>query len=60
MPIVRTTYPYKPYVNMENFQKGSKLIPIEIKNSKTFLASFLRGLKYFHKQTSKAEDGVIS
>lgn len=29
-------------------QRGSDLIPIEIKSSKTFSPSYLDGLKYFH------------
>lgn len=41
------------------FQKGGKLIPIEIKSSKTFSSSFLKGLKYFHKQSSKASGGAV-
>jgi len=42
------------------FQHGSRLIPIEIKSSKTFNSSHLDGLKYFHKQTpEKAEDGAL-
>ncbi len=42
------------------FQQGSRLIPIEIKSSKTFSSSFLAGLKYFHEQTpQKAEGGAL-
>ncbi|HAB99041.1 MAG TPA: AAA family ATPase [Parachlamydiales bacterium] len=42
------------------FQKGSRLIPIEIKSSKTFSPSFLEGLQYFHQQASqKAEAGAV-
>ena len=42
------------------FQKGSRLVPIEIKSSKTFSSSFLDGLKYFHEQTpKKAEKGAL-
>lgn len=42
------------------FQKGSHLVPIEIKSSKTFSPAFLEGLKYFHAQTpQKAEDGAL-
>ena len=42
------------------FQRGSKLIPIEIKSGKTFSSSFLDGLHYFHEQApSKAEGGVL-
>ena len=42
------------------FQQGSRLIPIEIKSSKTFSSSFLDGLKYFHEQTpQKAEGGAL-
>ena len=42
------------------FQKGSCLVPIEIKSSKTFSSSFLNGLKYFHEQTpQRAEGGAI-
>lgn len=41
-------------------QQGSKLIPIEIKSTKTFSPSLLEGLQYFHRQTPKrAEDGVL-
>ena len=39
------------------FQKGSNLIPIEIKSSKTFSSSFLEGLHYFHEQTPKKAHG---
>ncbi|NGX56157.1 MAG: hypothetical protein K1060chlam5_00392 [Candidatus Anoxychlamydiales bacterium] len=41
------------------YQKGSNLIPIEIKSSKTFNPSFLNNLNYFHKQSKKAIDGAI-
>jgi uncharacterized protein len=42
------------------FQQGSRLTPIEIKSSKTFLPSFFNGLKYFHEQTpKKAKGGVV-
>jgi len=42
------------------FQQGSRLIPIEIKSSKTFSPSFLEGLHYFHEQTpQKAEGGAL-
>ena len=42
------------------FQKGSHLIPIEIKSSKTFASSFFEGLHYFHEQTpQKAEGGAL-
>lgn len=42
------------------FQKGSHLIPIEIKSSKTFSPAFLEGLKYFHAQApKKAEGGAL-
>ncbi|MBX7066879.1 MAG: ATP-binding protein [Parachlamydiales bacterium] len=41
-------------------QQGSKLIPIEIKSSKTFSSAFLERLAYFHEQTpKKAEGGVL-
>lgn len=41
-------------------QRGSRLIPIEIKSSKTFSSSFLQGLEYFHEQTpKKAEGGAV-
>ncbi len=41
-------------------QQGSRLIPIEIKSSKTFSPSFLEGLQYFHEQTpQKAEGGAV-
>ena len=38
-------------------QKGSRLVPIEIKSSKTFSTSFLKRLEYFHKQTPKRAEG---
>ena len=42
------------------YQKGSRLIPVEIKSSKTFSPSFLEGLAYFHTQTpQKAEGGAL-
>ena len=42
------------------FQKGTRLVPIEIKSSKTFSPSFLEGLRYFHQQTpEKAEGGAL-
>jgi predicted AAA+ superfamily ATPase len=42
------------------FQKGSSLIPIEIKSSKTFTPSFLDGLRYFHAETpQRASGGVL-
>lgn len=42
------------------FQQGSRLIPIEIKSSKTFTSSFLEGLHYFHQQApQKAHDGAL-
>lgn len=42
------------------FQRGSRLVPIEIKSSKTFSSSFLEGLRYFHEQTpQKAEGGIL-
>ena len=41
-------------------QRGSQLIPIEIKSSKTFSPVFLEGLQYFHEQTpQKAEGGAL-
>lgn len=40
-------------------QQGSRLIPIEIKSSKTFSSAFLKGLDYFHLTTSKAKDGFL-
>jgi predicted AAA+ superfamily ATPase len=41
-------------------QRGSQLIPIEIKSSKTFSPSFLDGLKYFHNQSpKKAKRGTV-
>jgi predicted AAA+ superfamily ATPase len=41
-------------------QKGSFLIPIEIKSSKTFSTAFLDGLNTFHQQAaSKAKSGFI-
>lgn len=41
-------------------QRGSHLIPIEIKSSKTFSPSFLEGLKYFHGQApQRAEGGAL-
>ena len=42
------------------FQQGSRLVPVEIKSSKTFSPSFLEGLHYFHKQTpEKASGGAL-
>lgn len=42
------------------FQRGSQLIPIEIKSSKTFSPSHLDGLKYFHQQVpQRADDGAL-
>ncbi len=42
------------------FQKGSRLIPIEIKSGKTFSSHFLDGLQYFHQQApQKAEGGAL-
>lgn len=42
------------------FQKGSQLMPIEIKSSKTFSTSFVDRLKYFHKEASnKALGGAV-
>ena len=42
------------------FQKGSRLVPIEIKSSKTFSTSFLEGLYYFHEEaSSRAEGGFL-
>lgn len=38
-------------------QKGSHLVPIEIKSSKTFSPAFLEGLYYFHEQTPKRAQG---
>jgi len=38
-------------------QKGSRLVPVEIKSSKTFSTSFLKGLEYFHVQTPKRAEG---
>lgn len=41
-------------------QQGTRLVPIEVKSSKTFSSSFLDGLKYFHEQApQKAEGGVV-
>lgn len=41
-------------------QKGSRLIPVEVKSSHTFSPSFLQGLEYFHKQAlSKAYKGGV-
>jgi len=39
------------------FQQGSRLLPIEIKSSKTFSPSFLEGLQYFHKQAPQRATG---
>lgn len=39
------------------YQKGSSLVPIEIKSSKTISGSFMDGLKYFHEQTPERADG---
>jgi len=42
------------------FQQGSRLLPIEIKSSKTFSPSFLEGLQYFHKQApQRAKGGAL-
>lgn len=42
------------------FQKGSRLVPIEIKSSKTFSSSFVGGVEYFHKETpERAEGGAV-
>lgn len=41
-------------------QRGSRLVPIEIKNSQTFSPSFLEGLNYFHAQApKKATSGAL-
>ncbi|MBM4222523.1 MAG: ATP-binding protein [Gammaproteobacteria bacterium] len=41
-------------------QKGSSLIPIEIKSSKTFQASFLDGIFHFHQQAgARALKGAL-
>lgn len=39
------------------FQKGSELVPIEIKSGRTFLPSYLEGLHYFHQQAPKKAKG---
>lgn len=39
------------------YQKGSLLMPIEIKSYKTLSSSFLDGLKYFHEQALERADG---
>lgn len=39
-------------------QQGSQLIPIEIKNNKTFSSSYLNSLRY-HEQSPKAKGGVV-
>lgn len=42
------------------FQHGSRLVPIEIKSSKTFSSSYLERLKYFHEQSrERAEGGIL-
>ena len=42
------------------FQKGSRLMPIEIKSSKTFSPALIEGLKYFHEQApEKALEGAL-
>jgi predicted AAA+ superfamily ATPase len=42
------------------FQKGSQLIPIEIKSGRTFSPSYLDGLRYFHEQLpEKAVGGAV-
>jgi predicted AAA+ superfamily ATPase len=38
-------------------QRGSRLIPIEIKSSQTFSPSFLDSLRYFHEQAPKKAAG---
>lgn len=41
-------------------QKGSSLIPIEIKSSKTFSSSFLKGLQEFHQTVpNRAKGGAV-
>ncbi len=41
-------------------QRGSRLMPIEIKSSKTFSTSFLEGLNYFHSQApTRVEGGAV-
>lgn len=42
------------------YQRGSRLVPIEIKSNKTFSSSFLEGLRYFHEQSpQRAENGAL-
>lgn len=42
------------------FQKGSQLLPIEIKSGRTFSPSYLEGLQYFHNQSAeKALGGAV-
>ncbi len=42
------------------FQKGSELVPIEIKSGRTFSPAYLEGLHYFHQQApKKAKGGVL-
>lgn len=42
------------------YQKGSQLLPIEIKSSQTFSPSYLESLKYFHKQAqNRALGGAL-
>lgn len=42
------------------YQQGSQLVPIEIKSSKTFSSTSLKGLEYFHEQaTQKAKGGAL-
>jgi predicted AAA+ superfamily ATPase len=41
-------------------QKGSNLIPIEIKSSRTYSTAFLEGLEFFHRTAEKkAKSGFI-
>jgi predicted AAA+ superfamily ATPase len=41
-------------------QKGDKLLPVEIKSSQTWHASFLKGIKYFEKIFGdRAEKGTV-
>jgi len=56
-------YFYRDTANREVdllFQKGSHLMPIEIKSSKTFSPASLEGIHYFHEQVpQKAEGGAL-
>ncbi|MCH9611353.1 MAG: hypothetical protein S4CHLAM81_15240 [Chlamydiales bacterium] len=41
------------------YQKGSDLVPIEIKSSQTFSSKFTKGLDDFHRTTNRATGGHV-